>query len=471
LPIKNKQKKFTPEKNPRWPAKRQNGPKLQNNSRVAVIGGGPAGSLFSYFLQEMAERVGLAVKVDIYEPRDFNLTGPPGCNMCGGVISESLVQILASEGIILPPSVIRRGIDSYVFHTEYGSVLIRTPINERRIGAVYRGAGPSGTVGEKWGSFDGFLLGLAQKKGARVIRERVDGVSLEEGYPRLRTRTGTTHSYDLMIVAAGVNTGMQKLLKDFTADYIPPATTRTYVCEYFLGEKEEDEQLGNSMHTFLLNMPQLEFAALIPKGQFATICILGKAIDKTLIRSFLDDPEVKTRFPSGWKYDEEVCRCTPNINIKASKRPFADRILFVGDSGVSRLYKDGIGAAYRTAKAAVKVVLFEGISEKDFRRHYWPVCRAIESDNRIGKLIFFLVRTFQKRSFVKKAALRMVFLEQKREGRPQRMSMIIWDLFTGSSSYREIFLRFGHPLFILGYLWNVIFTILPFSRQIWMEEA
>ena len=44
--------------------------------------------------------------------------------MCGGVISESLVQILASEGIILPPSVIRRGIDSYFFHTEYGSVKI-----------------------------------------------------------------------------------------------------------------------------------------------------------------------------------------------------------------------------------------------------------------------------------------------------------------------------------------------------------
>ena len=33
--------------------------KLENGSRVGVIGGGPAGSFFSFFLLQMAERVGL----------------------------------------------------------------------------------------------------------------------------------------------------------------------------------------------------------------------------------------------------------------------------------------------------------------------------------------------------------------------------------------------------------------------------
>ena len=69
---------------------------------MAVIGGGPAGSLFSYFLLTMAERVGIDLHVDIYEPRDFSRPGPVGCNMCGGVVSESMVQLLSAEGIKLP---------------------------------------------------------------------------------------------------------------------------------------------------------------------------------------------------------------------------------------------------------------------------------------------------------------------------------------------------------------------------------
>ena len=65
---------------------------LNHGSRVAVIGGGPAGSLFSYFLLDMAERIDTKVHVDIYEPRDFDLPAPAGCNMCGGVLYESLGQ-------------------------------------------------------------------------------------------------------------------------------------------------------------------------------------------------------------------------------------------------------------------------------------------------------------------------------------------------------------------------------------------
>ena len=82
--------------------------KLNNGSRVAVIGGGPAGSFFSYFLLDMAERVDLKINVDIYEPRNFDVPGPSGCNMCGGVIYESLVQSLAVEEINLTTPAPRR---------------------------------------------------------------------------------------------------------------------------------------------------------------------------------------------------------------------------------------------------------------------------------------------------------------------------------------------------------------------------
>src|SRR5512140_1642420 len=115
---------------------------LDHGSRVAVIGGGPAGSFFSYFLLDMAERIGLKIHVDVYEPRDFRTAGPAGCNMCGGVVYESLVQSLAIEGINLPTSVVQRGIECNVLHLDIGTVQIRTRRQEKRIATTFRGNGP-----------------------------------------------------------------------------------------------------------------------------------------------------------------------------------------------------------------------------------------------------------------------------------------------------------------------------------------
>ena len=117
---------------------------LDEGSRIGVIGGGPAGSFFSYFILQMAQRVGIHLTVDIYKRRDFSSLGPTGCNMCGGVISESLVQALSVEGINLPQDVVQRGIDSFLFHTEKETVNLYAPFREMRIATVYRGGGPKG---------------------------------------------------------------------------------------------------------------------------------------------------------------------------------------------------------------------------------------------------------------------------------------------------------------------------------------
>lgn len=77
------------------------------------VGGGPAGALSAYFLLRFARVPNLELRVDIYEPRDFTRPGPHGCNMCGGLLSESLMQVLADEGIRLPPVVVQRAIDAY----------------------------------------------------------------------------------------------------------------------------------------------------------------------------------------------------------------------------------------------------------------------------------------------------------------------------------------------------------------------
>ena len=103
---------------------------LEDGSKIAVIGGGPAGSFFTYFAIDFAERVGLDISIDVYESKDFTCSGPKGCNNCGGIVSESLIQSLSTEGIVLPSSVIQRGIESYTLHLEQGSTVIETPFNE-----------------------------------------------------------------------------------------------------------------------------------------------------------------------------------------------------------------------------------------------------------------------------------------------------------------------------------------------------
>jgi len=439
--------------------------KLNNGSRVAVIGGGPAGSFFSYFLLDMAERVGLQLQVDIYEPRDFSQPGPTGCNMCAGVVSESLVQTLAAEGINLPPTVVQRGIDSYVLHMDVGSVRIDSLRREKRIAATFRGVGPRGLQEFKWESLDNHLMALAVKKGAHHVRERVSEVEWvadpATGEPkskllRVKANGGHSQTYELLAVTAGVNTPLLKLFQGLDFGYQPPRTTKCFVREYYLGEEAVRRNVGTSFHAFLLNVPGLDYAAIVPKGDYASLALLGKDIDSDLLQALTNDPALKRCFPPDFPMDQAACWCAPRINVKGSARPFGDRIVFIGDSGVSRLYKDGIGAAYRAAKAAATTAIFEGISAEDFKRHYSPTCRTMEADNTIGKVLFAIVHEIQKRRFARRAVLGMVSGEQ-RNGAPanRSMSMVMWDMLTGSAAYREIFLRTLHPAFWSRFLWEL----------------
>lgn len=451
--------------------KDRGGLKLDDGSRVAVLGGGPAGSFSAYFLLEMARRLGLRLEVDLYESRDFARPGPPGCNMCGGIISESLVQLLAVEGIDLPDTVVRRGIDSYMLHLDIGSVRIETPLHEKRIGGVFRGIGPKGMETPKGESFDGFLRMKAEKRGSRAIAGRVEEVTRREGRIRVKTRDGADREYDLAVVAFGVNSPALKLFENLGLDYRPPETTKTFICEFRLGEETVVKHLGSCMHTFLLNIPRLKFAAIIPKGDYVTTCLLGEKIDRELVEAFLNAPEVKDCFPPGWSGNQRVCQCMPQMYLGASVSPFDDRLVFVGDCGVSRLYKDGIGAAYRTAKAAASTAIFEGIAAPDFQRHFGKTCRSLDRDNRIGKWIFTFIPLMHKSRLLRRAVLRMVQTEQGRSDGTRPMSNILWDMFTGSAPYGDVLGRALRLSFLASLFKNILIEIRPLKKRRPMKEA
>jgi flavin-dependent dehydrogenase len=428
---------------------------LESGARVGVIGGGPAGSFFSCFFLDNAQRLDLNIVLDIYEPRDFTSPGPAGCNMCGGIVSESLVQCLAAEGIRLPAGVVQRGIDSYVLHMDVGDARIDTPLHEKRIAAVHRGAGPRGIQVPLKSGLDAYLLGLARGKGANVIRGRVETVSLCEGYPVIKTKD-QEQRYDLVVSAVGVNSPALKAFENLGLLYRPPISTKTYICEFWLGREAIQTYLGSSMHVFLLKIPRLEFAAVIPKGDYVTFCLLGNDVDKALVESFLDSNEVRQCMPPGWSVPKDFCHCSPKISIAAARHPFADRLLFVGDCGSTRLYKDGIGAAYRTAKAAAITAVFDGVSAQDFRRGFWPTCSRINWDNAVGKLVFAATRVIQSSRSLRRGVWRMVSQEQVSRHRKPRMSLALWDLFTGSAPYTEVLLGTLHPAFWARFLREIV---------------
>jgi len=411
----------------------------------------------------MAGRVGLKLDVDVYEPRDFKRPGPGNCNMCGGIISESLVQNLLAEGIRLPTSIIQRRIDSYVLHTDVGTVRILTPLHEKRIAAVHRGAGPRTFKALNQNSLDGFLLDMATSKGAGVLRDRVKTVKWHAGRPQLELQHGLPATYDFVAAAVGVNSAAHKLFEETRLTYKPPATTKAFICEYQLGEYMVKRYLGSSMHIFLLDLPRLEFAAVIPKSDYVTVCLLGRDIDPALVESFMSTLEFKQCMPPDWK-PSDPCHCSPRISVQSAVEPFADRLVFVGDCGTTRLYKDGIGAAYRTAKAAAVTAVFEGIAAADFRKHYLPTCKKIEKDNRIGKFIFGVTRQVQKRRFARRAIWRMVSREQSSPSSPRRMSSVLWDIFTGSAPYKSVLQRTMHPGFVTNLLWDMATGRRPTSK-------
>jgi flavin-dependent dehydrogenase len=438
---------------------------LDSGSRVAVIGGGPAGSFFSFYILDMAERLGVDIQVDVYEPRDFSKPAPQGCNMCGGIISETLVQNLAADGINLPPTVVQRGIDSYILHTDVGVVRIDTPLQEKRIAAVSRGSGPRDIKVIKWASFDGYLQKLTVEKGANIIHERITTVDIKEGIPQIKTRKGDFQSYDLLTVAVGINSSVGKLFEKLDIGYHPPQATKTFICEYYLGSDVIENELGSSMHVFLLNIPGLEFAAIIPKGDYATVCMLGDNIDQELINAFLSSDEVTDCMPEQWLGMQRSCNCLPRINVAGARLPYFDRIVFIGDCGVTRLYKDGIGAAYKTAKASASTAVFQGVSAADFEQHFKPTCTEIRRDNFIGKLNFMATKLIQKLRFTRRALLRMTMLEQTKEPRERRMSTVLWDMFTGSAPYLEIFKRMLHPKFLGIFIWNLILAFFNLDKS------
>lgn len=411
---------------------------LEDGAQIAVIGGGPTGSFFSIFVLKMAEMVGKKLNITIFEPKDFTKDGPLGCNRCGGIISELLVQTLAVEGINLPDAVVRKGINSYRLHTHHGSVYIATPSLEKTIATVYRGGGPKGIIGKDKESFDNFLLSLAVKEGAVHNPIKIDRIEYKNKRPILFSQEQKIQEAELVVGAVGIKSQTSKILEDMGFGYIKPETITASIAEIGMDRSIVSEYFGDSVHLFLLPNKDIKFAAMIPKGTCVTVCILGKNINANTLNEFIDNPVVKGVLPKTITYKID-CRCLPKMNVRAPKIPFSDRVVICGDAGSTRLFKDGLGAAYIMGKAAAKTVVFHGVSKEHFQKEYYPVYKSIIIDNRYGRYLYAITDIYRKNKILTKGMLEVVRKEQQDLNNHRILSAILWDMFTGNERYKNIF--------------------------------
>ena len=209
-------------------------------------------------------------------------------------------------------------------------------------------------AGEPIASFDKYLLEQAIIRGAKHIPTRVRKSDSKE-----KPVVHTAHerfTADLLVLATGVNS-RPPMSAEF--GYLPPKTVIMAQDEILTPNSWPPNEVG----VFFRDPPGLIFGALIPKGRYINISLLGRGFTKDTIGDFLELQDLDLKKLSSLN---SLCGCTPRIAVSPAHRYYGPRWVAVGDAAVTRLYKDGIGSAFFTAKIAMQVAIQDGISSQAF---------------------------------------------------------------------------------------------------------
>ncbi|ODS31939.1 MAG: putative geranylgeranyl reductase [Candidatus Scalindua rubra] len=428
---------------------------LRDGSKIAIIGGGPAGS-FANFAIRYAKKLGINIQITIFESRDFSQRGPRGCNMSAAVIAGTLHAKLIKDGIELPENIVRQEIKGYYFQTkEYGIELHDPESNENAsILAVYRGNGPLYSKHTGNLSFDDYLLKHTIKHGANVIHEPVQALKLSSnieipakiiyGRPGLNKEMEA----DLVVGAFGINATMINKVERLNFGYVPPKTVRTCQMEIPLSNSFVKESFNDNIFVFALGLKPFRFASMVPKRNYVTVSLVGnKDLSKKDLLNFLNHPVVRGKLPHDWKMPDRFCMCMPKIALIHAINPFTDRFVIVGDASISRIYKNGLESAYMTSQLAAQAAFERGISKEDFNMYYYkPARKLLEMDNMYGELLMQLSDFVTKRNWLVKA--RLSYVESKKDPwMSNHLNRLLWNMVTGYTPYKEIFLQAFNPVF------------------------
>ncbi len=427
---------------------------LGDGANIVVIGGGPAGSFFTHFVLRLAKEHGRKVFVTILDGRNFIQKGPVGCNMCAGVLSETLIEKMESQNIFLPRTRVQQEIDGYYFQTQERGIQLHHPKpgHTPKIITVFRGNGPRFSESTTNSSFDDFLLKHVTSEGVKVISAVVEEIELPKysgDFVNIVYREADVRkkmSVDLVVGAFGLNTALIKRIVGKEFGYREPESVRTCNAEIYLGRSFIQEQFHNTIYVFALGIKPIKFAAFTPKGDYITVSLIGREdITKAHLVEFMKHPKVRALLPEGWTLPKDLCICFPKIPITHADHPYTNRLVIIGDASISRTYKNGIESAFDTAQLAARTIFERGISGEDFKKGYYkPALKLLAQDNFFGNLIFSIHDyTTSKKHLVNAQIDRL--LKRQNAWESIQINNILWNMVTGNASYKQIFSKVIDP--------------------------
>lgn len=382
---------------------------LQDKANVAIIGGGPSGAFFAINLLNMAKKTGRKIFVSIIEKKGLSQPDNTpclikGCNYCAGIVSPRLHDVLLKNNIRLPRSLIYQEFTHIWFHSFWKNFPLRIPRGQRMY-SVFRGTLPPGRAGFP-GGFDNFLLQKALELGAEMITGQA--IKIEYNLIKKPVITIKKHSGeifclepDFTALCTGINAdnNLFKSYKKINPFFTRPEKRRTLVFELQLGSDYLEKYMDKEIYFVKSGSKdlQLEYCTLVPKGDWLTIALSGKGIDRAvlprdkekIIKTFLSLPSIKTILPHACSENIGVsCSCTPFMAVKPAKNPIAHRIAVTGDALGARLYRDGLYSAFTCSQVLAHTVINKGTDTKTLSLAFGPVVKWLEKDNFYANIVF-----------------------------------------------------------------------------------
>jgi len=368
---------------------------------------------------------------------------------------------------------VQKEINGYYFHTHDGCVEVKNPnpSADKKILTVFRGDGPMFSSQSVSTSFDDFLLSRVEGMGANISSDIVSNIILPSNKKeQAKVYFGKKGSWrvmnaDLVVGAFGLNTGMLEKVKRMGIGYVPPKTIRACQAEIYVGSSNGSKYSDSWIHVFSLGIKQITYASFTPRGDYLTVTLVGNAdLNKAHLIEFLNHPIVRRTFPQeGWKLPKNFCICFPKINITQARHPFDDRFVVVGSAGISRYYKHGIESAFTTSRMAANSAFESGVSGNAFRTSYYkPAMKLLGSDSRYGRWVFGLNDYITSRKNISAGYFSFLKSEKKKPVAKIQLEFL-WNMFTGSISFKELFIKVFDPALQL--------RLLPVTLIVWTKQA